>query len=199
MAIIPSSFHTNVYWTDGLIWQNVQNTNAFDEPFSVSNLQPPISIHMMTAFPKFRDVTFKVLDHVDMQVWCGIFISIMTLALTMLLVLTTYIKISPRLSHVLNDPTQIWLRFIGGAVEALHHKLFKMGRAAIFLTMIFELLSYTIITVYNSNLRAYIIGEVPDVVPTNLEEVPSGHGLVLYTEHGIANIHTEGKVNSLKA
>ncbi len=164
-------------------------------PFGFFRLPPPSYIHLTTAFPKFQNVDFKILEPISPHVWCYIYVSLLTLTLATLLVLLAYIKIMPQSCRVkANDPTLVWLRIIGGAAtEAFDGNFFKFGVAGSCLMLIFELLSYSINNIYNVNLRSFIIGEIPEFVPNDYNEIVLGKENVIFSEHGYKYLSNPGK------
>ncbi len=157
------------------------------QPFTVFDLPPVHSIHLMTSFSEFKDVSFKILEPIHHSVWCYIYVSLFVLTLSMFLVLLTYMKVEPSMCRLRsNDPTQVWLRIIGGITEAFSSKFFRFGIAGACLMLTFELLSYSMNTIYNANLRSYIIGEVAKFDPLNdISDLDSRHEKIIYTDLGL--------------
>ena len=147
---------------------------------------PDISnIYLTTSFPEFINVSFTIFRPVKSIIWLIIFLSLMVLTMTLMLVLQKYEQVMPKWCHVLNDAPKVWLRIIGGATESFDAHFFKFGLTGSFTLMIFEILSYTIITVYNANLRSFIIGEEPSFAYNSVDEMNWATDQVIYTEGGI--------------
>ncbi len=163
-------------------------------PLAIFNFPPPTDIHLITSFPQFQDVSFKVLEPISPNVWCYIYVSLLTLTLAVFLVLFVYRQVMPQYCHLKeHDPTQVWLRIIGGATEAFYGQFFKFGVAGSLLMLVFELVSYSITTVYNANLRAFIIGEIPDFIPNKYSDIAVNRHLVIFSDHGLSFLVNSGK------
>ncbi len=147
---------------------------------------PDISnIYLTTAFPQFINVSFTVFEPVISIIWLTIFLSLMALAITLMLVLQKYEQVMPQWCGVVNDPQKVWLRIIGGATESFDGRFFKFGITGSVLIMTFEILSYSIITVYNANLRSFIIGERPLRAYDTVKDMNWAKDQVIYTEGGL--------------
>ncbi len=90
------------------------------------------------------------------------------------------------------DPIAVIMYSIGGIIGIFDEVFFKFGRAGNIIVLLWALFSYTFIVVYNSNLRAFIIGQEFEQVPDVLEDID-----FLNTDKHImvttgANIYLEG-------
>ncbi len=98
----------------------------------------------------------------------------------------------------MNDPTQVWLRTIGGITEAFYGNFFKFGVAGMCLMLTFELLSFSFMTIYNANLRENIIGEFPSYTPGNtISDLKSNQNKIIYTDLGLNYANTLGMLHNM--
>ena len=152
--------------------------------FKIIQLPETSGIYLTTAFPQFINISFTVFEPVISIIWLAIFLSLMALAISFMIVLRKYEQFMPEYCKVLNDPQKVWLRIIGGATESFEGHFFKFGITGSLLIMTFEIVSYTIITVYNANLRSFIIGEKPLPAFDTVEAMDWTTDQVIYTKGG---------------
>ncbi len=58
----------------------------------------------------------------------------------------------------------------------------------------FNFLSYSATSIYNANLRSFIIGEIAEFVPSRIEDIKSGQADIIYTDLGLNYASTLGNM-----
>ncbi len=78
--------------------------------------------------------------------------------------------------------------------QSLDCKFFKYGLAGSAIILTFEILSYSINTVYNANLRSFIIGEEPEFVHSNFDYFDITKEQVIFSKLGVDYNGEDGKI-----
>ena len=91
--------------------------------------------------------------------WFLFFGTLVTLMLVALVNESLFLRLLDFGAHnVKADPIAVILYSLGSMVGAFDETFFKFGRAGNIVVLLWAFLSYFFIVVYNSNLRAFIIG-----------------------------------------
>ncbi len=93
--------------------------------------------------------------------WFLFFGTIVTLILVGLVNESLFIRLLDfTADNVKADPIAVLLYSLGSMVGTFDETFFKFGRAGNIVVLLWAFLSYFFILVYNSNLRAFIIGKI---------------------------------------
>ena len=128
-------------------------------------------IHLLTPFPKPINKTFEILGPFQPLAWIWILNGLFLLTLSMLLVMKTYVYY--RSDRCINDPLLVIVHILGGLTQPPAASDFfpRGGISGGCVTLMISVLVYYFDTMYNSDLRSYIIGEIMEPMPRFVEDL----------------------------
>ena len=106
-------------------------------------------------------ISFQPMKPISNVAWFLFFGTIVTLILVGLVNESLFIRLLDfTADNVKADPIAVLLYSLGSMVGTFDETFFKFGRAGNIVVLLWAFLSYFFILVYNSNLRAFIIGKI---------------------------------------